>query len=111
MLVMAAGDNYTFRMPTEELKGKLEETQNELRRVRKLLDQALETRCPDPECRNCGRWNAWYSDWGRNWYRCPDCGAGPGKPCWDKRAAQGQLVRLRPHQRRKMVTDPLGPAL
>ena len=104
------GPMYQNPMPTEKIQAQLDEAKAELARIRGLLKQAVEQRCPDPNCRNCGRWRSWYSDWGRDWYRCPDCGAGPGKPCWDKRAAQGQLVRLRPHQRRKPVRDPLAGA-
>lgn len=105
-----AGDNYTFKMPTEELKTELDQVRAELARVRKLLVQAQGQRCLDPSCRNCGRWRAWYTDWGSDWYRCPECDAPPRKPCWDRRAPQGQLVRLRPHPRRKPVSggpDPL----
>lgn len=111
--VRTEGPMYLHQMPTEKIQAQLDETKEELARVRGLLVQALATRCPDPSCRNCGRWRAWYSEWGPDWYRCPDCGTGPGKPCWDKRAAQGQLVRGRPHARRKPVSggpDPLAEA-
>lgn len=108
------GPMYQNPMPTEKLQAEIEElgrqldeARAELARTQAQLRVAQTHICPDPNCRNCGRWRSWYSDWGRDWYRCPECGAGPGKPCWDRRAAQGQLVRGRPHKRRKEVQDPL----
>lgn len=112
--VRTEGPMYQNQMPTEKLQAELEQLKRKLLEVEAELDVARRERCLDQRCRNCARWRRWYADWGSDWYRCPDCGAGPGKPCWDKRAPQGQLVRGRPHDRRKPVSrgsDPQEEAL
>jgi hypothetical protein len=96
-----AGDNYTFKMPTEELKTQLEGANAELRRVRSLLAQALETRCPDPECANCLKWRAWQRNHGDvDWAECPICRAAEGQPCrrsWQGGGGSYPFVLKRPH--------------
>ena len=109
-----AGDNYTFKMPTEELKTEMDQLKRKLLEVEAELDVARRERCPDLDCPNCRRhrnFEAWSGD--VHWLYCPTCGARDGKPCRDQRGGRNRphssrLVLMRPHRGRPWAPHPPG---
>jgi hypothetical protein len=108
-----AGENYTFPMPTEQLKTQLEETRRKLAATEARLQAAEAIRCPSPNCIECRRWRAWEADQGDvQWLVCPRCQAGVGEPCRHAGRGAGRSygnrppVLRRPHQGRPWAQRP-----
>jgi hypothetical protein len=111
-----AGENYTFQMPTEELKGRIEDLKAKLARAEAALLVSSSERCPDPECPNCQRWLAWEQ---RNgdvlWLQCTACTAPIGHPCRHVGRGAGRSygnrppILKRPHRDRPWVEKPDAP--
>ena len=105
-----AGDNYTFKLPTEKLKTELEEMRDRLARAEAALAEAQRDRCLDPDCPNCLRWAAWKRDWGHVlWLQCLTCKAKIGQPCRHAGAGVGGShppILKRPHRDRPWMEHP-----
>lgn len=102
--VQMAGDNMTWKLPTEELKTEIEELRRKLASAEAALAQARVERCPDPNCPNCRKWKDWEALNGDvDWKVCPRCSAGVGEPCRHVGRGVGRgyaPVLRRPHKGR-----------
>lgn len=102
-----AGDNMTWKLPTEELKTQLEEAKAKINRLRAELIAQKSAACPDSQCDNCRKvrnWDALNGD--VQWLLCPTCNAYSGQPCrWAGRGKRGKVL-LRPHRDRPWAERP-----